>query len=290
MEERRLGLETRPMGRLIEDFVATAFKAHPYHHEVVGHMSDLQNITRQDVEEYFRKYYGPSNLTVGVVGDIQGEEVFKLAELYFGRIPSESKPEPVRTKEPEQWGERRVTVEAKSQPLIIVGYHRPDARHQDDAALEALANIMGQGRSSRLYQVLVKEKKVAVHIESFNGYPGDKYPNLIAFLAVPAQNHTSAECLELIDAEIAKIKEESVTPEELTKFKRSAEKKILNQMKSNSRMAALLTYADVVLGDWKLTFDQVEEIRAITEEDVKRVANAYLIKKQRTIGEVVPEK
>jgi len=256
----------------------------------VGHMSDLENITRQDVEEYFRKYYGPSNLTVGIVGDVQASEVFKLAELYFERISSEPKPEPIRTKEPEQWGERRAAVEAISQPIIIVGYHRPDARHQDDAALEALANIMGQGRSSRLYQVLVKEKKVAIHVESFNGFPGNKFPNLIAFLAVPAQNHTSAECLELIDEEIGKIMEELVTPEELTKFKRNAEKDILDQMKSNARMAALLTYADVVLGDWELIFDQVQEIRAITEEDVKRVANAYLIKKQRTIGEVVPEK
>ena len=289
MEERRLGLETRPMGRLIEDFVATAFKAHPYHHEVIGHMSDLENITRQDVEEYFKKYYGPSNLTVGIVGDINPDEIFKMAELYFGRIPSEPKPEPVRTKEPEQWGERRVTVEAKSQPIIIVGYHRPCARHKDDAALEALANIIGQGRSSRLYQVLVKEKKVAIQVGCFNGFPGDKFANLIAFFAVPSKGHTSAECLEVIDEEIAKIKEESVTPEELTKFKRNAEKDILNQMKSNSRMAALLTYADAVLGDWKLIFDQVQEIQAITEEGVKRVANTYLIKKHRTIGEIVPE-
>jgi len=290
MEERRLALETRPIGRLVEDFVATVFKAHPYHHHVIGHMSDLENITRQDVEEYFKKYYGSSNLTIGIVGDVKAEDVFKMAELYFGRIPSGPKPEPIRTREPEQWGERRVTVEARSQPIIIVGYHRPDARHQDDAALEALANILGQGRSSRLYQVLVKEKKVAVHVESFNDFPGNKFPNLIAFLAVPAQNHTSKECLELIDEEIGKIKEESVTPEDLTKFKRNAEKGFLEQMKSNARMASLLTYADVVLGDWKLTFDHVQEIRAITEEDVKRVANAYLIKKHRTIGEIVPEK
>jgi len=266
------------MGKLVEDFLATAFKAHPYHHTVIGHMSDLKSITRQDVEEYFKKFYGPSNLTVGIVGDVKAEEVFKMAELYFERIPSGPKPEPVRTKEPEQWGERRVTVVARSQPIIIVGYHRPDFRHKDSAPLEALANILGQGRSSRLYQVLVKEKKVAF------------VSNLIAFYAVPSKDHSSAECLELIDEEIEKIKKESVTPEELIKFKRTAVKSILDRMKSNRRMAALLTYADVVLGDWKLLFDQVQEIRAITEEDAKRVANTYLIKKHRTIGEIVPEK
>jgi len=287
MEERRLGLETRPMGKLIEDFTAAAFKAHPYHHSVVGHMSDVEKITRKDVEEYFKKFYGPSNLTVGIVGDVKAEEVFKLAEVYFGRIPSGPKPEAVRTKEPEQWGERRVIVETKSQPIMIVGYHCPDARHKDSRPLEAMANIIGQGRSSRLNQVLVKEKKVAVAVVSIFGFPSDKFSNLTVFYAVPSRGHTSAEFLELIDEEIEKIKKESVTPEELTKFKRGAVKGILSQMKSNSRMAALLTYADVVLGDWKLMFEQIEEIRAITAEDVKRVANKYLVKKHRTIGEIV---
>ena len=290
MEERRLGLETRPMGRLIEDFLAAAFKAHPYHHSVIGHMSDLRNITRRDVEEYFKKFYSPSNLTVGIAGDVKAEGVFKLAELYFERIPSGPRPEPVRTKEPEQWGERRIIVEAKSQPIMIVGYHSPDARHKDNASLEAMANILGQGRSSRIYRVLVKEKKVAVAAVGLIGFPGEKFSNLTAFYAVPARGHTSDECLELIDEEIEKIKKESVTPEELTKFKRSEVKRILSQMKSNARMAALLTYSDVVLGDWKLIFDQIKEIESITSEDVKRVANKYLVRKHRTIGEIVPEK
>jgi predicted Zn-dependent peptidase len=290
MEERRLGLETQPIMKMVEDFLATAFKAHPYHHDVVGHMSDLRKITRKDVEDYFRKFYGPSNLTVGIVGDVKAEDVFKLAEVYFARIPSGPRPEPVRTEEPEQWGERRAAVEAMSEPMVIVGYHRPDFRHKDSTALDALANILGEGRSSRLYQVLVKEKKVAVEVEGFNGFPGEKFPNLIAFYAVPAEGRTSAECLELIDEEIEKVKKESITPDELTKFKRSSVKNILNQMKSNSSMAALLTGADVVLGDWRQAFDQVDEIKAITAEDVKRVANAYLIKKNRTIGEIIPEK
>ncbi len=290
MEERRLRVESWPVGQLFEDFLATAFKAHPYQHSIVGHMSDLQSITRKDVEEYFRKFYGPRNLTVGIVGDVDADEVFKMAEVYFGRIPSSPKPEHVRTEEPEQWGERRVIVEAKSQPMIIIGYHCPDYRHKDSVPLEALADIMGRGRSSRLYQVLVKEKKIAAAIESLIGYPAKKFPNLIVFFAVPSLGHTSAECLKLIDEEVEKVKKESVTPEEITKYKRSEAKSILDQMKSNADMAALLTYADVVLGDWKLLFEQVEEIRAITADDVKRVANKYLIKKQRTIGEIVPEK
>ena len=289
IEERRRVTESRPIGRLVEDFLSTAFKAHPYKHSVVGHMSDLESITRKDVEDYFRKYYGPSNLTVGIVGDVRAAEVFEMAELYFGKIPSEPKPEPVRTIEPEQWGERRVQVVAKSQPILIVGYHRPDMRHADSFALDALANILGQGRSSRLHESLVKEKKVCIQCGVFSGFPGEKYPNLVAFIAVPSQGHTSEECLNLIDEEIAKIKEDSVTPEELVKYQRSNVKSMLSNMKSNRSMAELLTYADVILGDWQRLFDQVEKIQAVGVDDVKRVANTYLIKNHRTVAEIVPE-
>ncbi|HYA48855.1 MAG TPA: pitrilysin family protein, partial [Burkholderiales bacterium] len=290
MEERRLGLETQPTGKLMEDFMAVAFKAHPYHHDVVGHMSDIQAIRRQDVVDYFKKFYGPSNLTVGVVGDVKADEVFKLADLYFSRIPSGPKPEPVRTKEPEQWGERRVEVVAKSQPFLFIGYHVPDAKSKDSPALQALANIMGRGRSSRLYQTLVKDKKLAIQAGAMSGYPGDKFPGLLFFYAVSAQGRTSAECLAAIEDEIAKIKKESVTEDELTKFKRTTVKGLIGRMKSNPQMAAMLTYADVVLGSTDEAFDQVAKVRAITADDVKRVASQYLVKTNRTIGELVPEK
>jgi len=289
-EERRLGVETQPTGKLMEDFMAVAFKAHPYHHGVVGHMSDLQAITRKDVENYFKKFYGPSNLTVGIVGDVKADEVFQLAETYFSRVPSGPRPEPVRTKEPEQWGERRVAVSAKSQPFLLIGYHVPDARSKDSRAIEALANILGQGRSSRLFAALVKDKKIAAMIQATSGFPSDKFPNLFAVIAMPAAGKTSAECQAAIEDELEKIKKDSVTEDELTKFKRSSIKSALAQLTSNPNMAALLTYADVVLGDYGKAFDQIEEIKALKAEDIKRVANLYLVKNNRTIGEIVPEK
>ncbi len=243
--------------------MAIAFKAHPYHHEVVGHMSDLQALTRRDTKAYFRKFYGPSNLTVGIVGDVKPEEVFKLADLYFSRIPSEPKPEGVRTKEPEQWGERRVAVQAKSQPYLLVGYHIPDSKQPDARAIEALANILGRGRSSRLYTSLVKTKKIAIAAQSFSGFPGDKFPNLIAVMVVPAAGKTTAECLAALDEEIEKIKTASVSEEELTKFKRATIKDLYDQMKDNANLAAMLTYADVVLGGFDKAFEQLEAVKAL---------------------------
>jgi predicted Zn-dependent peptidase len=284
MEERRLGVETQPVGKLIEDFFATAFKAHPYHHEVIGHMADLRRITHADV-----KYYIPSNMVAAVVGDVDPEAVFKQAEVYFGRIPSGPKPEGPRTVEPEQWGERRVQVAAQSQPILILGYHRPDIRDKDNQAFDALSNTIGQGRSSRLYRILVKEKKIAIQTGSFNGWPGSKYPNLIAFYAIPSKDHTNAECLEVILAEIEKLKTESVTADELTKYKRSAKKGMLNAMKANSDMAAMLTASEVVEGGWRKVFDGIKDVEAVTAADIQRIAKTVLVPTNRTIGEVVPE-
>ena len=288
MEERRLAVENRPDNKLWEDFIATAFKAHPYHHSPAGHMSDLQKITRKDVVEYFKKYYSPSNLTAGIVGDVKFKEVKKLAQTYFGRIPSGPKPEPIRTTEPEQWGERHVKVVAKSQPMLIAGYHCPGINHEDTIPLDALVNIIGEGRSSRLYTTLVKEKKIAA--QSDCGKPRTKYPHLIIFWAVSTPGHTSEECLKQIDEEIEKIKKESVTPDELKKFKRSTIKGLIDGMESNSSMASQLTFYDVVRGDWRLLFDQVNTVQALTVEDVKRVANKYLKINNRTIAEIIPEK
>jgi predicted Zn-dependent peptidase len=289
MEERRLSLETQPNGKLLEDFVATAFKAHPYHHSVIGHMSDIEGITRRNVEDYFKKYYSPSNLTVAIVGDVKAKEVFKMAETYFGRMPSGPKPEPIRTVEPEQWGERHVFVEAQSQPILVVGYHRPAATHEDDTALMAIANIVGQGRTSRLHKTLVKETKIAVQTGSLNGFPGDKFPNLIAFYAITSPRHTSDECLKLMDTGIEKIRNETISEDELTKFKRSTKKGILDGMKPNAQMAQLLTYNEVIQGDWAEAFDAIDRVEALTAEKVKQVANKYLVKKNRTIGEIIPE-
>ena len=253
-------------------------------------MSDLQSIRRQDVEDFFKKFYGPSNLTVGIVGDVKPDEVFKLADMYFGRIPSGPRPEPVRTEEPEQWGERHVTVVAKSQPFIVIGYHMPDAKSKDSPALEALANIIGRGRSSRLYKSLVKQKRIAIQASCMSGYPGDKYPSLFIFFVLSAQGKTSAECQAAVEEEIERIKKESVTEDELTKFKRTTVKSLISQMRSDTQMAAMLTYADVVLGSTDEVFKQIDKVQAITAEDVKRVANQYLVKTNRTIGEIIPEK
>ena len=284
MEERRLRTESQPIGRLIEEFIAVAYKAHPYGEPVVGHMSDLQTMTRTEAETFFKKYYAPSNLTIGIVGDVNPKEIKKLAKTYFGRIPSGPKPEPVETVEPPQLGERKVTVEDPSQPFFLIGYHKPNINHKDNAVFDAISDIIGTGRTSRLYKSLVRDKKIAVVSSSFLGLPGNKYPGLFLFFAVPAKDQTNEECEEAITVEIERLKTELVTQEELEKAKTRARASLVRQLSSNNGLAGQVAFYEVVTGDWRNLFKRLDQIDQVTVEDIQRVAKEYFTSKNRTVG------
>ena len=284
MEERRLRTESQPVGRLLEEFLAIAYKAHPYGEPVVGHMSDLKTLTRAEAEVFFSRYYGPSNLTIAIVGDVNPDQIRTLAQKYFGRVPSGPKPDPVETVEPPQLGQRRVVVEDPSQPFVLIGYHKPDINHTDNAVFDAITDIVGIGRTSRLYKSLVKEKKIAVAASGFPGLPGNKYPGLFLFYAVPARGHTNQECEEAIYVEIERLKTELVSHEELDKAKTRSRASLIRQLASNSGLAAQLTFYEVVTGDWRNLFRQLDKIDKVVAEDVQRVAKEYFVRKNRTVG------
>jgi len=284
MEERRLRTESQPVGRLLEEFLAIAYKAHPYGEPIVGHMSDLETLTRSEAEAFFKKYYLPSNLTIAIVGDVNPQEVRELAQKYFNRIPGGPKPDPVETVEPPQLGQRRVTLQDPAQPFVLIGYHKPSINHPDNAVFDAITEIVGIGRTSRLYKSLVKEKKIAVAASGFPGMPGNKYPSLFLFYAVPARGRTNQECEEAIYAEIDKLKNEPVLPEELEKAKTRSRAGLIRQLASNSGLAFLLTFYEVVTGDWRNLFKQLDDIDRVAAEDVQRVAKKYFTTKNQTVG------
>ncbi len=281
MEERRM-MENSPTGRLYEEFEGIAFIAHPYRDGVIGHMSDLQALSRPEAEAFFKAHYGPSNLTIAIVGDVDPGNVKRLAEKYFAGIPSGPKPDPVRTVEPPQRGERRVTMEDAAQPLVLIGYHQPNVNHPDTAALEVVSEIVGVGRTSRLYKSLIKEQKIAVSANA--GLNPTKYPSLFMFYVVPAKGHTTQECEQAVYAQIEKLQTEPVAPEELKKAKTRSRASVIRELDSNSGLAAELTFCEVVMGDWRNLFKELDKIEQVTAADVQRVAQTYFTKKNRTVG------
>jgi predicted Zn-dependent peptidase len=284
MEERRMSYESQPIGRMIEQFISTAFIAHPYGSLNIGHMSDLQSFTREDAKEFYDSYYTPSNMTIAIVGAVEAKEIIPILDTYFGRLPAGDRTPPLRTVEPEQIGERIVRIPDPAQPFYLEGYHRPAVTHPDNDAYDALVDVLSSGRTSRLYRSLVRDEKIAAQAAAFNGFPGDKYPNLMIFFAVPTPGHSNEEVQQAIRDEIERVKTEPITDEELAKVKTRAKAGLVRGLQSNMGIARQLAYYEAIFGDWRELFRRVDRIEALTKEDVQRVAQQTLEETNRTVG------
>ena len=283
MEERRLRTESNPVGRLFEEFVTTAFKAHPYGQPTVGHLSDLMNLSRSEAEDFFERYYNVNNLTVAIVGDVGPTEVRQLAERYFGPIPGVPEPDPVRTTEPDQLGERRVTIVDQAQPFLFVGYHRPSASSPDDAAFTVLADILDAGRTSRFYGALVETER-AVQTAVLPAFPGEKYPALFTVIGVPAPGVDPDSLERDLYAVLDSVVETGVTAEELARAQTRARAQLVQSLESNQGLGIALAEAEVLDGDWRAVFRQLDAIEAVTAADVQRVARETFRRENRTVA------
>ena len=205
-------------------------------------------------------------------------------EKYFGRLPAGPKPEPLRTVEPPQTSERTVILREASQPVFIEGYHKPGARDKDNAVFEALQDLMSNGRTSRLYRSLVRDKKIAANSGGFNGFPGDKYPNMFVFFAISTPGHTPDETRDAIHAEIERVKKEDISDEELRMIRTRAKADLLRRLGDNQGLAFQMGTAQSLYGDWRELFREVDEIEKVSKADIRRVANATFVDSNRTIG------
>jgi predicted Zn-dependent peptidase len=284
IEERRMRVDSNPIGRLIEQFTTAAFQAHEYHRPTIGWMSDLNTFSATDAKNFFDKYYIPSNMVVAVVGDVKASETMPIIEKYFGRIPSRPQPDERTTTEPPQNAERRVVLQEMSQPLYLEGYHRPDYRSPDDAVYDAIADLMSSGRTSRLYRALVRDKKIAADSAGFTGLPGNKYPHLFAFYAFPLPGHKPDEMAEAIHVEIEKLKTEDISDEELKMIKTRAKANLIRGLGSNDGLASSLALYQARYDDWRELFRSVDRIDKVTKADIRRVANQTFVPTNRTVG------
>jgi predicted Zn-dependent peptidase len=283
-EERRMRTESQPIGRLVEQFLATAFTAHPYGQPVVGWPSDLATFSATDASEFYARYYVPANMVVTIAGDVRAAEVVPLAETYFGRLPKRPRPAPLRIAEPAQKAERQVVLRETAQPYYIEGYHRPDARDPDDAVYGVISDLLSAGRTSRLYRSLVRDKKIAVSAAGFNGFPGRKYPHLFTFFAVSTPGHAPEALRDAIRAEVERIRNEDVSDEELRMVKTRARANLVRGLADNSGLAFQLGASQALHGDWRELFRRVERIDKVTKEDVRRIAQKTFVPENRTVG------
>lgn len=285
-EERRMRVDSSPDGRLIEEFLAAAYMAHPYGRPGVGWESDITQVTATEAEAFHKAYYVPSNIVIAVVGDFDTKTALPMLEKYFDRIPAGPPAPPLITVEPKQTAERTVILREATQPVFLEGYHSPDYRSPDDAVYSAISDIFSNGRTSRLYRSLVRDRKIAQVAEGFTAFPGQKYPGLFAFYAAPLSGHTPEELEAAIHEELNKLKTQDVSDEELARFKAGARADLLRTFGDNSGLAAQLADYQTRFGDWQEMFRELAAIDAVSKADIRRVAQKTFVASNRTVAKI----
>ena len=288
VEERRLRTEDSPSGLMFEQMQATAFSAHPYRNPIIGWMSDIRRYTAEDLRRHHRLYYGPRNASIVACGDVEPELIAGWVQDLFGGLEAGSQPPEVLTQEPPQLGEKRYTVRKHAgYQAFMFGYHVPNHAGADRHALEILASIMSEGASSRLNQKLIAEKELLLNVWGY--YDPMVYdPTLFYLGAEFAMDKDPQQVEEEIYAVLDQMKTEPVTEEELEKARRQWESEFVMKQDDVEDLAHLAG-AYHILDHWSLLERDRQAVKKVTAEDLMRVAETYLVDRNRTVGRLIPE-
>ncbi len=285
-QERRWRTESSPEGKLNEILESTAYSAAPYRDPAIGWMSDIQKLLRPDAENFYKQTYRPDKGVLAVVGGVKASEVIPILESTLGTVPNPPIP-PLKkdwTKEPPQDGERIVRTTFDADPMAMMAWHKPNFPKPDSVALDVLCTILTSGNTSRLVKDLIFTKKMAHSVSASTGFPGDRDPDLLVLEFEPAPPFSSEQVTQAIDADLTELKTTGVTQEELDRAKRSAESEYLWGKTSTMGLAEDLAYNQAVHGDWSYLSKYLEMVRALTPEDIQKVAQTYLLDTNRTIA------
>jgi len=287
MEERRLRTDDNPKASLFEQLAATAFQIQPYHWPTIGWMEDIRRFALEDLKTHYRTYYNPVNAIVVVVGDFKVEEILPVIEKAFASIPEGKAPDQKKDEEQPQAGERRIIVKKEAQlPYLMMAYHVPNLRDPDSYALEVLSAVLSSGKSSRLYQSLVREGQLALSADTDYSLVS-RDPGLFSLTVEPLPGKDVGEVEKALNQEIERIQKTQIGQHELDKAKNQLEAAFLYGQDSLFYQAMLLAQYEIA-ADWRSIDDYIQSIRKVTPEDVMRVANRYLVPDNRTAGIPIP--
>jgi predicted Zn-dependent peptidase len=281
-EERRRSYDTNPSRHHYESLVTNAFNVHPYRNPIIGWHSDIANLNPQKTREFLQKYYAPINTDIALVGDVKAADAIALVERYFGGLAPGTPVPRVAAIEPEQQGEKRIMEIFDAEPRLALAWHKPTMPHKDDYIFDLITEILGGGRTSRLYRSLVVEQQLATSVSVY-GAPGSRYPNLFVIDAIPRYPHTTDEVEKAIYDELDRLKAEMVDDAELTKVRNRLVTDQLRHLRSNSGLARILTTYQSIADDWRYFTTFASEIEKLVAEDIKVAANKYLHANNRTV-------
>ncbi|OUR64402.1 peptidase M16 [Methylophaga sp. 42_25_T18] len=291
-EERRMRTDDNPKSLLREAFNSTAFVNSPYHHPVIGWMSDIQNYSLEDLNLWYQKWYAPNNATIVVVGDVEPDAVYALAKQYFSPL----KPEVTAILKPQleipQKGTRSIQVKAPAElPYVMMGWKVPVVKTADMAwepyALEVLAGILDGGASARFARELVRGQEIAAGVGAGYGM-FSRLDDVFTIAGTPSQGNTVAELKDAIRIQLELLKNETVTSEELARVKAQVVANDVYEKDSVFYQALQIGMLDTIGVDWKLSDAYVDNVNKVTAEQVMSVAKKYFIDDGLTEAELVP--
>ncbi len=285
-EERRLRVETQPGGLLYETHIGESFTVHPYGQPVVGSMSDIRQLDRKRVREYYERYYGPYNAVVAIVGDVDPLQMIEWAVRYFSDLRAGDPPPPVVSREPEQRRERRAEVVFDAEPQVRIGWHVPEQEHPDTPALSMLSALLTGGRTARLHQRLVLGERLATRVGSVMG-PGARFPRLFTIDANTLFPHTTHEIEAAVYAELDSLRRTPPSEPELQRIRNQLEASQVRALTSHLGLAFQLSGSASKFGDWRTGFRDRERLAEVQPEDVSRVVAAYFTRENRTVASLV---
>ena len=288
-EERRLRYDDDPQSLVYEQVMAVAFNNHPYRWPVIGWMSDLKTLNPDNLINHYRTYYAPNNAVAIVVGDVKKEDIVAKVEAAFGNIPAGPEIKTIKIEDEEQIGERRFYVRKEAElPFIVSAYKVPDIKHEHGFALDVLGSILSDGKSSRLYQRLVYEQQLA--LSAWAGYEGlYKDPFLLLTGATAASGKNIEDVEKAINDEIEKISKKPPSEQEVQKAKNQIEASFIMGQDSIYMQARMIGTFEMI-GGWRLWDRYLAGVRKVSPEDVRRVAEKYLVPDKRTTGILIPIK
>ncbi len=280
--------ENSPFEALDKNIWATAYQAHPYHHSTIGWRSDIENVSIKRLKEFYDTFYWPNNATLTLIGDFDKEATFSLITKYFGKHSRSKHDIPVMyTTEPKQEGERRVTVSRTGQTRIIgIAHKTPEGSHSDIHALQVLSSILGRGRTSRLYKLLIDTGK-ATNIMPWAMPLHDNGLFMLYLTLTPNTKHEDVEAIVIRQYE--DIKKKGVTAAEVAKAQTQVVADMALARDGYYNIASALNES-LALGDWTFYTTFKEKILKVTPQDVARVACTYLDQSQSTVGYFIPKK
>src|SRR3954468_21546058 len=287
-EERRMRVDNQPYGRLNEIIYDQAFTVHPYKHATIGSMQDLEAASIDDVRDFYRTYYVPSNATLALVGDFDSAQAMQLIQQYLGRVRKAEREVPRDIpKEPPQTKEKRVTLqEPWPLPAVVVAYPITRDGDPDSYPLHIAAKVLSDGQTSRIYQKLVYDKQLAV--AAFGSANLIEHPNLFYAVAIVQPGHTTEEAADALIAELERLKAEPISEHELQRTKNQFARDYILGRESNQQKALQLAHAVVIHRDIATADGEFEIFQNITAADVQRVARTYFTPENRLVLTVMP--